>query len=241
MKTRTLTRWVSAAAVALALAGCASTNSLTHDPRDPFEGYNRAMFSFNQRLDRHVLKPVATAYSDYVPGPVQAGVGNFFANLEDVWTALNNFMQGKPADGTTDVLRFTFNSTFGLAGLIDVSTPIGLPKHDEDFGQTLGVWGVKSGPYVVLPVYGSSTLRDTFAKAFDIYADPLYHVDDVPFRNGAVALRVVDDRSAALGTISILEDAALDQYQFTRDAYLQRRESRVRDGRSAPYNAGEDK
>ena len=219
---------------ALLLSACASTSvpNAGSDPRDPYENYNRAMFEFNRKLDENVLKPVATGYVNVVPSFVRTAVGNFFANIGDVWTAVNNYLQGKPKDGTTDVTRVIFNSTIGIAGLIDVATPMGLPKHDEDFGQTLGVWGAKSGPYVVLPFFGSSTLRDTMAKPVDWYGDPLTASNDVPVRakNSGRALRIVDDRAALLETSNLLEGAALDPYQFFRDAYLQRRESRVRDG-----------
>lgn len=219
---------------ALLLSACASTSvpNAGSDPRDPYENYNRAMFEFNRKLDDNVLKPVATGYVNVLPSFVRTAVGNFFANIGDVWTAVNNYLQGKPKDGTTDVTRVIFNSTIGIAGLIDIATPMGLPKHDEDFGQTLGVWGAKSGPYVVLPFFGSSTLRDTMAKPVDWYGDPLTASNDVPVRakNSGRALRIVDDRAALLETSNLLEGAALDPYQFFRDAYLQRRESRVRDG-----------
>jgi phospholipid-binding lipoprotein MlaA len=180
-----------------------------------------------------VLKPVATGYVKVVPDRVREAIGNFFANIGDVWTAANNYLQGKPKDGTTDLVRVIFNSTIGIAGLIDVATPMGLPKHEEDFGQTLAVWGAKSGPYFVLPIFGPSTVRDALAKPIDLYADPLTASSDVPvrFKNTGRALRLVDDRASILDTTNIMEAAALDPYQFYRDAYLQRRESRVRDGK----------
>ncbi len=227
-------RWAAIAALSVILTGCASTRvpGAGSDPRDPYENYNRAMFEFNRKLDDNVLKPVATGYVNVVPSFMRTAVGNFFANIGDVWTAVNNYLQGKPKDGTSDVARVVFNSTIGIAGLIDVATPMGLPKHEEDFGQTLGVWGTKSGPYVVLPFFGSSTLRDTFAKPVDLYADPLTASNNVPVRakNSGRALRIVDDRAALLDTGTLMEGAALDPYQFFRDAYLQRRESRIRDG-----------
>lgn len=235
MKTRTkIIRWGGMLMCSLLLTACASTSvpNAGSDPRDPYENYNRAMFEFNRKLDDNVLKPVATGYVNVLPSFVRTAIGNFFGNIGDVWTAVNNYLQGKPKDGTTDVTRVIFNSTIGIAGLIDVATPMGLPKHDEDFGQTLGVWGAKSGPYVVLPFFGSSTLRDTFAKPVDWYGDPLTASNDVPVRakNSGRALRIVDDRAALLETGNLLEGAALDPYQFFRDAYLQRRESRIRDG-----------
>ena len=227
-------RWMAIALMTFFFTACASLPpGSTADPRDPFERYNRAMFSFNRSLDDNVLKPVASGYVAVTPSFFRAAVGNFFANIGDVWTAVNNYLQGKPRDGTTDLTRVIFNSTIGLAGLIDVATPMGLPKHEEDFGQTLGVWGAKSGPYVVLPFFGSSTLRDSFAKPVDLYTDPLTASNDVPVRvkNSARALRIVDDRAALLDTGSLMEGAALDPYQFFRDAYLQRRESRIKDGK----------
>jgi phospholipid-binding lipoprotein MlaA len=187
------------------------------------------MFSFNQELDKKVLKPVANAYADYTPDFLQTVIGNFFSNIGDVWTAANNFLQGKPRDGTTDAMRVVFNSTIGLAGLLDIATPAGLPKHEEDFGQTLGVWGVKSGPYVVLPVFGSSTMRDASAKPVDWAGDPLSYVNNIRARNSGRAIRIIDDRAALLGASKLMEGAALDPYEFMRDAYLQRRASRIND------------
>ena len=229
-----LMRWCAMLTVTFLVTACATTApGAGSDPRDPYENYNRSMFTFNKTIDDNVLKPVATGYVNVVPAVVREAIGNFFANIGDVWTAANNYMQGKPKDGTTDLVRVIFNSTIGIAGLIDVATPMGLPKHEEDFGQTLGVWGAKSGPYFVLPLFGPSTVRDALAKPVDLYADPLTASNDVPVRakNTGRALRLVDDRAAVLDSTAILEGAALDPYQFFRDAYLQRRESRVRDGK----------
>ncbi len=232
MNTPKALRHLMIVVLALLMTACASTQTTSNDPRDPFENYNRSMFSFNTSLDENVIKPVATGYADYVPSFIRTAIGNFFGNLGDVWTALNNYLQGKPRDGTSDVGRVAFNSTFGLLGLIDVATPMGLPKHDEDFGQTLGVWGVKSGPYLVLPFFGSSTVRDGVAKPVDLfYGDALNYVGNQSFENSSRVVRIVDDRAAFLGSSSLMEGAALDPYQFYRDAYLQRREARVRDGR----------
>jgi phospholipid-binding lipoprotein MlaA len=231
MNTKKLCRWMGLMLIATTFSGCAVVMSPNagKDPRDPYERYNRSMFSFNQELDKKVLKPVATAYTDYTPDFLQTVIGNFFSNIGDVWTAANNFLQGKPRDGTTDAMRVVFNSTIGLAGLLDIATPAGLPKHEEDFGQTLGVWGVKSGPYVVLPVYGSSTMRDATAKPIDWAGDPLGYVDNIRARNSGRAIRIVDDRASLLGASKLMEGAALDPYEFMRDAYLQRRASRIND------------
>ncbi len=149
--------------VTVMLAGCAGPN-----PRDPYESYNRAMFNFNDTVDTYALKPVATAYKNVTPSFVQTGVNNFFGNLSDAWSAVNNLLQGKGQDGMSDVARFALNSTLGIVGLFDIASEAGLPKHKEDFGQTLGVWGVESGPYLVLPLLGPSTVRDTVALPVDI-------------------------------------------------------------------------
>ncbi|MEY3263443.1 MAG: hypothetical protein RL717_920 [Pseudomonadota bacterium] len=235
MNPNNVTRWCSIVFFCALLTGCASTApGAASDARDPFERYNRSMFTFNQKLDDIVLKPAATGYDKLLPDIIQTAIGNFFSNIGDVWTAANNFLQGKPRDGSSDLMRVALNSTFGVVGFIDISTPIGLPKHEEDFGQTLAVWGVNSGPYVVLPVFGPSTLRDSVAKPVDLYADPIGYVDTARTRNIARGLRIVDNRAALLGTTFILEGAALDPYQFMKDAYLQRRASRIRDGASVP-------
>jgi len=220
--------FVATLGAALALSGCATGSN----PRDPLESYNRAMFSFNDKLDQVVLKPVATAYQDTLPSFVQTGIGNFFGNIGDVWTAVNNLLQGKLEDGMTDVMWVAVNSTMGFLGLLDIGSEAGLPKHKEDFGQTLGAWGVKSGPYFVLPVFGSSTVRDTAAFPVDLSADLWSYKDPVNVRNIGTGIRMIDQRAALLGASSLIEDAALDKYVFTRDAYLQRRQSLIQDGRS---------
>ncbi|MDB5794897.1 MAG: VacJ family lipoprotein [Noviherbaspirillum sp.] len=214
-------------AIALALAGCATTDS-----KDPLEKFNRAMFSFNDTVDKAALKPAAEAYST-LPSFVQVGVSNFFGNLGDVWTAVNNLLQGKVADGMSDVMRVAINSTLGFGGLLDIGSEAGLVKHKEDFGQTLGKWGVASGPYVVMPLLGPSTLRDTLATPVDINGDPWDYARPIGARNFGYGLRVVDQRAAVLDASNLLEEAALDRYVFVRDAYLQRRESKVRDGETS--------
>ncbi|MBS1187174.1 MAG: transporter [Burkholderiaceae bacterium] len=226
MFNKRVTRLVLVAAAAAAISGCASTGG---NPKDPYEGFNRAMFSFNDTVDRVALKPAATAYRDALPGFVQTGIGNFFGNIGDVWTAVNNLLQGKVEDGMSDVARVALNSTFGLLGLIDVASDAGLPKHREDFGQTLGHWGGEAGPYVVLPFLGSSTVRDTFALPFDFYGDPWGYKDPVSVRNIGRGVRVIDKRAGALEAGDLVEEAALDKYEFVRDAYLQRRQNQIDD------------
>jgi phospholipid-binding lipoprotein MlaA len=211
-------------AAVTSLAGCAATN-----PKDPFESFNRAVFDFNDALDKAAIKPAAEAYSD-LPSFVQTGVNNFFGNLADVWTAANNLMQGKIGDGVTDVMRVAVNSTFGLGGLLDIGTEAGMTKHSEDFGQTLGKWGVKSGPYVVLPILGSSTLRDALATPLDYMANPWNDVRPVHWRNPGAVVRGIDERANLLNASTLIEEAALDRYVFIRDAYMQRRQNKVFDG-----------
>lgn len=212
--------------IALSLTGCATSRN----PQDPLEHFNRAMFSFNDAVDQAALKPAATVYRRVLPSFVQTGVGNFFGNLSDVWTAVNNLMQGKLEDGMIDVMRFAVNSTLGFAGLLDIGTEAGLTRHKEDFGQTLGKWGVGSGPYVVLPLLGSSTVRDTFALPVDFAGDPWSYKYPVRWRNVGSVVRVVDARAAVLDASKFIEEAAIDRYEFVRDAYLQRRQSKIYDG-----------
>ena len=208
-------------------AGCATTGN---DPRDPLEGFNRAMYSFNDGFDEAIGKPVATAYRDLLPSPVRSGVRNFFANIADLWIGANNLLQGKPADAITDWVRFAFNSTIGLFGLIDIASDIGIEKHDEDFGQTFGRWGVADGAYLVWPLLGSSSMRDSVGLIFDTSFDPVLHHKPVRVRNAMTVLRATGKRADLLDASRILEEAALDRYVFQRDAYLQRRRSQVYDG-----------
>jgi len=170
----------AAAAAILVLTGCATTAS---NPQDPLEGYNRAMFSFNDAVDRAVLKPVATGYKNVVPGFAQTGVGNFFGNLSDAWSSVNNLLQGKPEQAGTDFGRVALNSTFGIFGLLDIASEAGMQKSDEDFGQTLGKWGVPSGPYLILPLLGPSTVRDTAALPADVAGDIWKYKEPHNWRN----------------------------------------------------------
>ncbi|MEB0139715.1 VacJ family lipoprotein [Undibacterium sp. CCC2.1] len=201
--------------------------NIGQNPRDPLEGFNRAMFDFNDAIDQAVLKPVAQVYANVTPSFVQTGVGNFFGNIGDIYTALNNLLQGKVGDGSSDIMRVALNSTFGLAGLLDIGSPAGLSKHKEDFGQTLGVWGVRSGPYLVLPVLGPTTVRDAVATPLDYYGDAWSYYKPVYIRNTGSLVRLVDKRASVLDAGSLIEEAALDRYVFIRDAYLQRRASQI--------------
>jgi phospholipid-binding lipoprotein MlaA len=219
---------LAALLLAALLAGCASTGE--RDSRDPWEGFNRKSFAFNEKLDDVVLKPVATGYVKVVPAFAREGVNNFFENLEDVGTTLNNFLQGKPREGASDLGRFLVNSVFGVFGLWDIATPLGLEKHYEDFGQTLGVWGVESGPYLVVPLLGPSTARDAPAKA----VDPSWYyssaIDNDTLYWSLWGLDKVRTRANLFQAEGVLKEAALDKYSFIRDAWLQRRRSMVYDG-----------
>ena len=225
------------------LAGCASA---PRNPQDPLEGFNRAMFSFNDKVDQVALKPAAEVYQSVLPPFVQTTIGNFFGNLADIPTFFNEVLQGKFKESLSDFMRVTVNSTLGLGGLVDIASEANLPKHSEDFGQTLGRWGVPSGPYVVLPILGYSTMRDTVATPVDFAADPWLRTYPVNMRNTGTAIRVIDQRSVALNASNLVEEAALDRYEFIRDAYLQRRENRIFDGdpppkrKSAPSSSLDD-
>lgn len=210
-------------ALIAALAGCATTSN----SQDPLEGFNRTMFGFNETLDKVALKPVATAYRNWLPRFVQTGVNNFFGNLGDVWSSVNGFLQGNVTDGTSDVMRVAVNTTLGLGGLLDIGSEAGLQKHNKDFGQTLGKWGVGSGPYLVLPLFGPSNIRDTAALPVDMYGDLWSHTYPMGWRNTGSAVRLIDKRANLLDASELLEEAALDKYEFVRDAYTQRRQSQI--------------
>lgn len=220
-------RWVKILLLSATVSGCAAPGG---HPRDPFEPFNRAMFSVNETVDDAVLKPVAQGYRAVLPELVRIGVSNFFSNLEDVWIGVNNFLQGKPAEGVQDFARFAFNSTIGLLGLLDVSTDFNLPKHNEDFGQTLGRWGAGTGPYLVLPLFGPSNIRDGIGFAVDFKADLVRNLDHVPTRNTLFVVRAINTRANLLDIGRVAEEAALDIYRFARDAHFQRRNNLVHDG-----------
>lgn len=199
--------------------------------RDSFEGFNRAMFAANEVIDTYAAKPVAKVYDAAVPLPIKASVGNFFGNAGDAWIGVNNALQGKFSDAGTDVGRLAINLTVGIFGLFDVASELGLEKHDEDFGQTLAVWGVESGPYLFWPIIGPRNVRDTAGWAADIYVDPIGRVRPVAERNTLIGLRFVDIRASLLPADKVVEEAALDKYAYIRDAYQQRRRSQIYDGR----------
>ncbi len=210
------------------LTACATgPNANPHDPLEPF---NRGVFKFNDAIDHAILKPVATTYRDVTPVRVRQGIGNFFGNLEDLWSFVNNALQFKGGPAFDSLRRFGVNTFFGWVGVFDVASGMDIEKHSKDFGHTLGYWGIASGPYLVLPLLGPSTLRDTAALPIDAMGDLVANVNHVPTRNVASVLRVIDTRSSLLKASAMLEEAALDRYSFVRDAYLQRRRSVIFEG-----------
>lgn len=226
---------------AMALAGCSTIHQARGGPGDkvdPWENWNRKVFKFNEDLDTAILKPVATAYSNVIPQPVRSGVGNFFGNFADAWSSVNNFLQGKFALGFQDMMRFGTNTVFGLFGVMDVAAEMGLDHQYEDFGQTLGTWGVGAGAYIVWPVLGPSTVRESFALPLDRGATPALIFQDGASKYSITALQVVNARANLLGATRVLDDIALDKYTFVRDAYLQRRRSLVFDGDAPETDAG---
>ncbi len=224
--------------ICLGLTGCATGPSA--NSADPLEPFNRSMYKFNDAVDQAVLKPVATAYQDVTPKLVRQGIGNFFGNLSDAWSVVNSVLQLKAEAAVSNLMRVSFNTIFGLGGILDVATELKLERHKEDFGQTLGHWGVGAGPYIVLPILGPSTLRDTVALSVDFKGDALSQFSDIPVRNALLATRVVDIRAGFLKAESVINDGALDKYSFIRDAFLQRRRNAVYDGNPPDEASPED-
>ncbi|MDB5886697.1 MAG: VacJ family lipoprotein [Polaromonas sp.] len=224
-KLKKASAWATAALAFAVLQGCASGPQA--NPADPLEPFNRSVYSFNEGLDRAVLKPVATAYQKVTPSPVRTGVTNFFENISDVWSLVNNVLQAKPTEAANSLFRVTTNTLWGIGGIFDVATELKIPKHKEDFGQTLGTWGLGAGPYVVLPLFGPSNIRDTAGLVVDMQGNLASQASHVSVRNSLSGLRLVDTRAGLLGAGDLLDQAALDKYAFTRDAYLQRRQSLI--------------
>ena len=210
------------------LTGCATGPNT--NPRDPFEPFNRSVYKFNDTVDTAVLKPVATAYRDIVPKLVRQGVNNFFSNLQDAWSVVNNILQLKGDAAGDSLARFGVNTFLGLGGIFDLATDLQIESHTKDFGHTLGYWGVPAGPYIMLPLLGPSTLRDTVALPVDTQGDIVAGLSDVPARNTLTVVRVVDKRTELFKAEKMLDEIALDKYTFIRDAYLQRRRSSIYDG-----------
>jgi len=227
--------WAMLLCAAGLLQGCSTLGARSPGDRlDPWEKWNRKVFSFNEDLDEKVLKPVAIGYSNIVPQPVRRSVGNFFGNAADAWSAVNNMLQGKIANGLHDIVRFGTNTVFGLGGLLDVATEFGIDHQYEDFGQTLGHWGVGAGAYIVWPVFGPSSVRESIALPLDRSVSPALVVNDGLVSTEITLLQIINTRAGLLGASRVVDDIALDKYTFVRDAYLQRRRSLVFDGEEPP-------
>ena len=219
------------AIVLLWISGCASTPHKAPHPADPWEKYNRAVFKFNDSLDRAIVKPVTRGYQKVAPKMVETGVSNFFSNLSDVGNSVNNLLQGEPRKAGSDLVRFTLNSTFGLGGVIDVASSAGFEKHSEDFGQTLAVWGVPSGPYVMLPFLGPSSIRDSGGYAVDLFTHyPWRYLNHEPTRYSLTAMSFIDLRSELLKLEDLLGTEFFDPYASIRDAWLEYRHSQIANG-----------
>lgn len=228
--TSIMTRAAAAVSLGLALSGCATMQgNYAPSKADPFEPFNRAMYAIHEPIDSNLVRPMAQAWVDYVPGPVQSAVRTFFGNIEDGFSAFNGLLQGKWEKAGNDLGRLTVN-IWGF-GLIDIASDAGIPKGDEDFGQTFGYWGFPQGPYLFVPLIGPTTVRDGTGLVVRAYASPIYYgVSDVPLRNVLYFLGGLDLRVQALEASSLLDKAAIDRYTFIRRAYLQRREYQVYDG-----------
>jgi phospholipid-binding lipoprotein MlaA len=210
----------------LLLAGCAGA----HNPEDPLEPLNRGVYRFNDALDRAILKPAAKGYVAVMPTTGKIMVSNFFSNLDDIIVTANDLLQFKLAQGFSDGMRFVVNSTLGVFGLIDVASAGGLKKHDEDFGQTLGTWGIGNGAYLVLPIIGPSTLRDGVGFYADLFLDPMYYINDMSARNQIYLVQKITRRAELLDQEKVMDEAQIDRYEFLRDIYLLHRKSQVYDG-----------
>lgn len=218
-------RWALVAGGFSVLTGCASGPNA--NPQDPLEPFNRNVSAFNTAVDDMVLRPVATVYRDVTPDLVRTGVHNFFENLRDFWSFINATLQLRPREASENFMRVNINTVFGLGGVLDVASEMGLERTRLDFGQTLGRWGVPSGPYLVLPIFGPSSFRDAAGFSVETRGDLIQGIGDVSARNSLITLRAVETRANLLRATSMLEGAALDPYSFTRDVYLRRRESQI--------------
>jgi len=207
------------------LAGCA-----TPERPDPLEKLNRKVYGFNETVDKYVIVPPARVYRNVVPDTIRLGVDNFFNNLKDAWSAVNLLLQGRPADSANDTMRFAVNTVLGIGGVVDWGSEMGLQPHYEDFGQTLGVWGFQPGAYIVWPILGPSTVRDSVGLPVDLKASPDQLASSIAASNTLTVVRVINARAGLLGATNLLDDIALDKYTFVRDAFLQRRRNLVYDG-----------
>ena len=216
-----------AAVMLVGLTACA-TGPDAH-PQDPLEPWNRGVYRFNDVLDTNVVKPVAETYQEVTPDPVRKGVSNFFGNIRDVWSSVNAALQLRPQEALENLFRVGVNTTLGLGGVLDVATEMGIPRTRMDFGQTLGRWGVPSGPYLVLPLLGPSSVRDATGTGIQFRLNEYTNFDDDHVQNSLTALEVVDTRAGLLRAGTLLNEAAIDKYSFMRDFYLQRRQNQIED------------
>lgn len=221
-------RCAAVAALLTFLSGCATGPNA--NPADPLEPLNRVVFTFNDNLDRTIIRPVAIAYDTITPTPVQTGVRNFFGNLSDVVSIFNNLLQFKPQETVETFMRVSVNTVFGFGGVLDIGTEMGLSKNPQNFGQTLGVWGFGAGPYLVVPLLGPSSVRSTVGRLLEAKVDILNNAKHVPTRNSVTVFRIVDKRAELLGITDALDAAALDRYSFSRELYLQRRANSISTG-----------
>ena len=224
-------RSLGVALLAVGLSACAVLKDphASRETADPWEGWNRKVFGFNESLDRHVLKPVATAYSEIVPSPARQAASNFFGNVGDAWSAFNLLLQGRFKPGVEQTMRFAMNSTFGLVGLIDIATPAGIERRREDLGKTFGRWGFGQGPYIVWPLLGPSSVRDSIALPLDRRVSPALFFSDSQSKWALYSVQTIDERANLLRAGELLDAMALDKYSFVRDAYLQRRGNSEKD------------
>ena len=222
-------------AYALFAGACATTAA--NDPRDPLEGFNRGVYSFNQTMDNALFDPLGKFYQAITPEFVDKGVTNFFSNLNDIAVVANDFLQLKVNQALTDTVRLIFNSTAGLAGFFDVATPIDMPKHDEDFGQTLGYWGVGPGPYLMVPLFGPSSIRDVTGYAVDRgILSPLFYINDDVLKASLLTLNYIDFKADLLTSKKLVREAAVDEYEFLKNAYFEKRDNQIHDGKTSGYS-----
>lgn len=241
-KLTTSLRRIFLGGVSLLLVACATIpEGEVRSPKDPWESLNRTTFEFNEKLDKFVMKPVSQGYAFIVPEPIRDGVSNMISNVMDVPTAVNDLLQGKPQDSLDDLSRVFINTTMGIGGIFDVATAGGMDKRREDFGQTFAAWGIESGPYLILPLFGASSVRDTVGLGVDIMTDPLFQlIKNRPLNLSITAIRFIDVRTKYLEGGDLLDQIVLDKYIFTRDTYFQRRRSLINDGGDEPsyiYNS----
>lgn len=219
------------ASIIAVLSGCAASGGIYDDPRDPYEGFNRSVYSFNEFMDKIFFDPIIDLYKAITPGFVDDAISNFFSNINELVVIINDFLQLKFEQMFSDIARLLVNSTLGLAGLFDVSTDMGLEKHREDFGQTLGTWGFESGPYIIFPLLGPTTVRDAIGTGVGSFAptSPFTYIDNKLHRSGIMAINYVDYRADLLGATDLISEAALDEYEFIKSAFLEQRHILVND------------